>query len=162
MAHHPAMRRPLLLSRRDQHRRATTLVELLVIVALIALVSGLVLPPFKRGFDRLKTRAAAQETMTAFFTARASAIALGRRTAVVLDEARERVLVVAGGETLLVRAIGAGHGVKMTASRDSMAFFPDGLGLGGANLNVVLTRGAASDTVIVSREGRVKLGAKAR
>lgn len=156
------MRQPILPPHRDQRRRATTLVELLVIVALIALVSGFVLPPFKRGFDRLKTRAAAQETMTAFFTARASAIALGRRTAVVLDEAKGRVLVIAGGDTLLVRAIRAGHGVTMTASRDSMAFFPDGLGLGGANLNVVLTRGAASDTVLVSREGRVKLGAKAR
>lgn len=156
------MRRPILPWGRDRLRGATTLVELLVIVALIALVSGFVLPPLKRSFDRLKTRAAAQETMTAFFTARASAIALGRRTAVVLDEAKGRVLVVAGGDTLLVRAIRTGHGVTMTASRDSMAFFPDGLGLGGANLNVVLTRGAASDTVIVSREGRVKLGARAR
>lgn len=156
------MHRPILFRHRDRLRRATTLVELLVIVALIALVTGFVLPSFKRGFDRLKTRAAAQETMTAFFTARASAIALGRRTAVVLDEAKGRVLVVAGSDTLLVRAIRTGHGVTMTATRDSMAFFPDGLGLGGANLNVVLTRGAAADTVIVSREGRVKLGAKAR
>ena len=133
-----------------------------MVAALIALITGLVLPPFKRSFDRLKTRAAAQETMTAFFTARASAIALGRRTAVRLDEAKGRVLVLAGGETLMVRRVGTSHGVRMTATRDSMAFFADGLGLGGANLSVVFTRGAASDTVLVSREGRVKLGAKAR
>ncbi|MFL5561989.1 MAG: GspH/FimT family pseudopilin [Gemmatimonadaceae bacterium] len=144
------------------HARAATLVEMVVIVAIIALVSGFVLPPIKRGFDRLRTRAAAQETLHAFFAARANAIARGRRTAVILDVRGGRVLVVADGDTLLARAIGVIHGVGMTASRDSMTFFPDGLGLGGANLSVVVTRGSASDTVIVSREGRAKLGTRAR
>lgn len=145
-----------------RHARAATLVEMVVIVAIIALVSGFVLPPIKRGFDRLRTRAAAQETLHAFFAARANAIAQGRRTAVVLDVRGARVLVVADGDTLLTRAIGVIHGVTVTASRDSMTFFPDGLGLGGANLSVVVTRGSASDTVIVSREGRAKLGTRAR
>jgi type II secretion system GspH-like protein len=131
-----------------------------VVVALVALISGFVFAPFKRGFDRLKTRAAARETMTAFYSARAAAIARGQRTAVLLDEGRARVSVTANGATIMVRAIGAEHGVAMVATRDSMAFFSDGLGLGGANLRVIFTRGAAADTVIVSREGRVKLGAR--
>jgi Tfp pilus assembly protein FimT len=146
----------------DRRERAATLAELVVIIAIIALVTGFVLPPIKRGFDRLQTRAAAQATMQAFFAARANAIAQGRRTAVLLDARAARVVVVASGDTLFARAIGAIHGVAMTASRDSMAFFPDGLGLGAANVSVVLTRGAAADTVIVSREGRAKLGTKAR
>ena len=133
-----------------------------MIVALIALVCGLVLPPVKRGFDRIQTRAAARETMTAFFTARAAAIALGRRTAVMLDAGRARVVVISGADTLLRRDVGAARGVRMTASRDSMSFFPDGLGVGGANLSMIFVRGAAADTVFASREGRVKLGAKAR
>ena len=143
-------------------RRAATLAELLVVIAIIALVSGLILPPIKRGFDRIQTRGAAQATLQAFFTARANAIAQGRRTAVLLDRARTRVLVVAGSDTLMARSIGREHGVTMTASRDSMTFFPDGLGLGGANLSVVLSRGSAADTVLVSREGRAKLGVRAR
>jgi hypothetical protein len=36
------------------------------------------------------------------------------------------------------------------------------LGLGSANLSVIFRRGAAADTVIASREGRIKLGTKAR
>lgn len=148
-------------SGRDR-RLATTLAELLVVLALVALLTGLVLPPFKRGYDRLKTRAAAHEAMTAFFAARAGAISLGRRTAVVLDATNARVFVVSDGDTLMMRPVGAEHGVQMTATRDSMAFFPDGLGLGGANLSIIFARGAAVDTVLVSREGRVKLGAKAR
>ena len=156
------MRSHLLLPDRPSRRRAATLAELLVILALVALASAFVLPPFKRGFDRLQTRAAAQETMTAFFTARAAAIASGRRIAVVFDRRRSRVIVLSSGDTLMVRGVGDGRGVTMSASRDSMTYFPDGLGMGGANLMVIFRRGVAADTVLASREGRIKLGTKAR
>lgn len=139
-----------------------TLAELIVVVALIALVSGFVLPPFKRAFDRIQTRGAARETMMAFFVARAEAIASGRRTSVLMDATMARLLVVSGRDTLMIRPVGVEHGVSMTTTRDSMAFYPDGLGLGAANVSVIFARGAAVDTVIVSREGRVKLGARAR
>lgn len=139
-----------------------TLAEAIVVVTLVALMSGLVLPALKRGFDRIQTRGAAQEIMTAFFTARASAIALGQQTAVILDVRNARVLVVNRYDTLLLRPVGDEHGVAMTATRDSMAFFPDGLALGAANLRVIVQRGSASDTVIVSREGRAKIGTRAR
>lgn len=143
-------------------RAGWTLPELIVVVALIALVCGFILPPLKRGFDRIATRAAAHEVMMAFFTARAQAVALGVRSAVLLDAKRGRVLVVAGNDTLMMRPVAGSHGVTMVATRDSMTYFPDGLGLGGANLSVILARGRAVDTVLVSREGRVKLGARAR
>jgi Tfp pilus assembly protein FimT len=150
------------LPHRRSRRSATTLAELLVIIALIAAISAFVLPPFKRGFDRLQTRAAAHEAMTAFFTARAAAIASGQRTAVAFDRAQPRVIVLSAGDTLMVRDVGAGRGVTMSASRDSMAYFPDGLGMGGANLTVIFRRGGAADTVLASREGRIKLGTRAR
>lgn len=143
-------------------RGGWTFPELIVVLALIALVCGFMLPPLKRAFDRIATRAAAHEVMMACFTARAHAIALGVRVAVVLDARAGRVIVVAGRDTLLVRPVRATHGVTMLATRDSMTYFPDGLGLGGANLSVILGRGMAADTVLVSREGRVKLGARAR
>ena len=139
-----------------------TLAEIMVVVALVALLTGLVLPAFKRSFDRIHTRGAAQDVMTAFFTARASAIALGQESTVVLDARNARVLVVSRRDTLLWRQLGEEHGVVMTSTRDSMSFYPDGLGLGGANLRVIVTRGRATDTVIVSREGRAKLGTRAR
>lgn len=133
-----------------------------MILALTAVVSAFVLPSMKRGFDRLQTRGAAHDVMSAFFVARASAVARGRRTAVLIDAVRSRVIVVAAGDSLLVRDIGTGRGVAVTASRDSMTYFPDGLGLGAANMSVLLRRGSAVDTVIVSREGRVKLGSRGR
>ena len=148
--------------RRRELRDGWTLPELIVVVALIALLCGFVLPPLKRGFDRIATRAAAREVMMACFTARAQAISLGVRIAVLLDASAGRVTVVAGRDTLMTRPVGASYGVTMVATRDSMTYFPDGLGLGAANLSVILSRGKAVDTVLVSREGRVKLGARAR
>ncbi len=156
------MRSNLAVRPSTQPPSGTTLAEVAVVVAMIALITAFVLPPLQRGFDRIRTRGAAQDIMMAFFTARAAAIALGQRTAVVLDRRNGRVVVVSRGDTLLMRAVAAEHGVTLTATRDSMAFFANGLGLGGANLTVIVSRGSAADTVIVSREGRVKLGAKAR
>jgi hypothetical protein len=52
--------------------------------------------------------------------------------------------------------VGALYGVRLEPSRDSMAYAPSGLGWGGANLRVVVRRGAAADTVVVSRLGRVR------
>jgi hypothetical protein len=34
--------------------------------------------------------------------------------------------------------------------------------MGGANLTVIFRRGVAADTVLASREGRIKLGTRAR
>ena len=150
----PQPRRPL--------RAGFTLPEMVVAVALIGLVCGFSLPPLHRAFDQIATRGAAREVMMALFTARAEAISLGVRIAVLFDEKTGRVMVVDGRDTLMVRPIGATHGVTLLSTRDSMTYFPDGLGLGGANLSVILRRGSAVDTVLVSREGRVKLGARAR
>jgi hypothetical protein len=48
--------------------------------------------------------------------------------------------------------------VALEATRDSLAYGPDGLGVGAANLRLVLRRGAAADTLSVSRLGRVRAG----
>jgi hypothetical protein len=48
--------------------------------------------------------------------------------------------------------------VALEATRDSLAYGPDGLGVGAANLRLVLRRGAAADTLSVSRLGRVRTG----
>ena len=143
-------------------RRGTTLGELVVVLLVVALIASFVLPSLKRGFDRIAVRGAGRELLMLFFSARASAIARGRRTAVAIDAPRGRVRVVSYGDTLLARRVGAVHGVRLVATRDSMTYYPNGLAFGGANLSIVITRGSAAETLLVSREGRVKLGARAR
>jgi Tfp pilus assembly protein FimT len=143
-------------------KRATTLVELIVVVAVIGIATGFVLPPLKRGYDRLESRSAAHEAISAFFVARAAAIGQARPVAVDIDEDLARIVVVAGFDTILVVAPGRRHGVALTTTRPSMTYTTNGLGYGGANLRIILARGAAAETVLVSREGRVKLGARGR
>jgi hypothetical protein len=66
------------------------------------------------------------------------------------------VVVHAGADTLRRLHLRARHGVRLSASRDTMAYAPPGVGHGAANLRVILTRGRAADTVVVSRLGRVR------
>lgn len=133
-----------------------------MILAIVALIATLLLPSLARVYDGVQVRGAARDVMMIFFSARARAIDDARMTSVSLDATTGRVLLVARGETLLVRPVGVVHGVRIATSRPTATYFPDGLGRGGANLSIVLTRGAVAETVLVSREGRVKLGARGR
>jgi hypothetical protein len=65
-------------------------------------------------------------------------------------------VVHVGPDTVRHLALGARYGVRLAATRDSMAYVAPGLGHGAANLRVVLTRGLAADTIVVSRLGRVR------
>lgn len=98
---------------------------------------------------------ATQETAALLALARDHAIATGDRTAVRFDEAGTRVLVHVGPDTI---AVGDFHGSGLTlrATRDSLSYAPSGLGVGAANLRVVLARGTRADTITTSRLGRVQ------
>lgn len=131
-------------------------------LTLIGVALGMALPALKRGFDKIETRAAAQETLSAFFVGRASAIASGRPTDVMIDAPRQRVYVRTGSDTVLALDLGLRHGVGVASTRAYSTYNAAGLGYAAANLSVVLTRGSAAETVLVSREGRAKIGVRAR
>jgi hypothetical protein len=57
---------------------------------------------------------------------------------------------------LLRRDLAGAYGVRISASRDSMAFDARGLGLGAADLSLVARRGRAADTLFLSRLGRIR------
>jgi Tfp pilus assembly protein FimT len=135
--------------------RGTTTVELLVVLVIVSLMLVLGLPRLRGILDRVAVRGAATDAMAAFATARHLAIRRGTRVAVTIDEARATIRVVTRGDTTL-RALGEIHGVRLEATRDSMAYTPVGLGYGGSNLRLVLRRGRAAESVYVSRLGRVR------
>lgn len=136
-------------------RRGHTLVELVVGMGLAAVVLAIAVPSVARPLDRAAVHAATRDLAGALAAARDHAVATGRRTAVRLDPVRGRVVVHAGADTLERHNLATTWGVRLATSRESTAYAPNALGWGTANLTARITRGAAADTLTVSRLGRV-------
>jgi len=137
-------------------RAAFSTHEMMLVLLILGLLAAVGLPRAARQLDRIHARGAAAEVVSVLATARHAAIRQGRRTAVRFDRPRARVTVHAGSDTLLVRPLAGTHRVTLAATRDSLAYRADGLGFGAANTSIVVRRGAAAETVVVSRLGRVR------
>jgi Tfp pilus assembly protein FimT len=139
-----------------RRRTGTTLVEQMVILALVGLLAAMAFRAAGSFLDAIRVRAAAREARDVFASAREHAVASGVRTAVQIDPLTAQLVAHAGADTITVRSIKQLHGVALQSSRDSMAYSPSGLGYGASNLSLVLTRHLAAETVTVSRLGRVR------
>ena len=137
-------------------RRGVTLIEILVILVVVGALCGIAVPRLLRHLERTHVRHATREVVATLATARATAMARRAHVAAHFDVSRSTVVVVVDGDTIAVRAIGDVHGVRLHSNRDSTAYGPDGLGYGAANQTVVISRGRASDSVVISRLGRVR------
>ena len=137
-------------------RRAATLPELLLVLGLLGLVAAFALRAGAPLLDAARVRSAADELRSAYATARELAMLRSERAAVRVTPATGAVVVHLRTDTALRRPLGALYGVRLTTSRDSMAYAASGLGWGAANLQVVVARGAVAETVTVSRLGRVR------
>jgi len=137
-------------------RTAFTLVELMTALAIVGILSAIGMPRLAAMRDSAAVHGAATEIVTALAVARQIAIARGARVAVLLRPPPGSVTVAAGADTILSRSLRADHGVTLTATRDSIAYGPTGLGYGAANMSAIVRRGRATDTVVVSRLGRVR------
>lgn len=135
-------------------RPGTTLLELTVVLAILGLCAAIVLPRLGAQRDRVAVEAAAASVTGALTTARAAALRAARVTAMRFDTGNATIVVQADRDTLVHRQLGTVHGVRLVVSRDSIAFAPNGLGYGAANTQVIVVRGAAAETVTVSRLGR--------
>ena len=141
----------------DRPTRAAgfTLPELLVVLLLVSVVLGLAFVRLGAAADRAAVRAAASEAASIFGAARNAAIYRRAPVAVHIDTVSAMLLARADTIVLMHRDLRS-LGISMSASRDSMAFDARGLGVGAANLSLVLRRGRAVDTLFLSRLGRVR------
>ena len=137
-------------------RRGLTIVELLISISLFALLVTFITTRIGGRLDNLAVSSVAAEVTGAFAVARNAAIARGTYVTIRVDSTRKSVVVFAGADTLLQRLAGAVHRVNIASNRDSLAYNPLGHGYGASNQSIVITRGAAAETVVVSRLGRVR------
>ncbi len=128
----------------------------MVTVALIGALTSIAVPRASGVLDRVSVKGATQDVVLALSAARAAASRRGVYASFVADTRAGHLRVVSGGETLLDRDILHTRGVRLEASRESVTFAPGGLGWGAANTTIVVSRGMRSDTVVMSRLGRVR------
>ena len=148
--------RPACQRRGVRPRCGYSLLELVIVVTITGLAMAIAIPRGRRLLDRLAVRSAAGDVLATLGYARSIALSGGARVAVHVDSTTGTIRVRQGTTVLLSRGIAHAHGVRVTATRDSMVYDPRGLGRGAANLSLVVRRGAARETVFVSRLGRVR------
>ncbi len=134
-----------------------TLIELIVVLAILGVIVGLAVPRVAGWADRLAVLRAADEVMAFYHRARFAAVF--RSTRVRIAFAGDSISATAEGDSdsLLFWMRGPNRsGVALRASRSVIRLYPNGLGLGAANTKLVLRRGAAAESLTVSRLGRLK------
>jgi Tfp pilus assembly protein FimT len=148
---------PAPMQRTGPHCRwGYTLVELVIVLALVAAVCAIGIHTIGRQLDRVAVVNAIGEAAEAMARARDEALARHAMVSVHIDTA-ERILTLHTRDAQLARhALGHAHGVSLSTTRDSIVFDARGLGYGPANLSLVARRGSAAETLVVSRLGRVR------
>ena len=130
--------------------------EVAVVAAIIVLIGAIATPVLLRRLDRTKVRHVTSEVVSALALARTTAVARETRVSVIFDSTRSAIIVAVGQDTLIERMLGDVYGVELRSNRDSTVYGPTGLGYGAANQSVIIRRGSAVDTVVISRLGRVR------
>ena len=139
-------------------RRGLTLAELLVVLAILAVVTAVTLPRLAGFRDWIAVDTAAQEVITAIAVARSAAVMQGTRSRAVIAADSLRIdRWTEGAWADLHRWPGPDrHGVTLEVSTPVVVFEPIGIAWGLSNTTVVLRRGTRVATITVSRLGRVK------
>jgi prepilin-type N-terminal cleavage/methylation domain-containing protein len=137
-------------------RAGVTLAELCLVLALVGILASIAMTQVARYLERAATRAAVAEAASVVLRARDEAMAQRTPVSVRIDTATAALELSARGVVLSRAALGHAHGVTLSTTRDSLTYDVRGLGYGAANLTLVARRGAAAESLVVSRLGRVR------
>ena len=142
--------------------RGVTLLELVVVLAVVGILAGTIIPGSAALSDRLAVEHQAARVLVAYRSAWLAArsqqrIAILR---VCQDSLSIRTVPGAGSPDTLLAWLAPGPaagGVTLSSPAHTSVFGPDGLAMGLANARHVLTKGGARRQVVVSRLGRIRV-----
>jgi len=138
-------------------RKGFTLPELVVVLVIVGVILALAAPRLAGWLDWLAVDRAAEEIAAFHRTARFAAIMRSQRVRLDFSDDSLRATLEGPVESVFVRWPGpARHGVSLTASRPTIRFQANGLGLGAADTKLVLRRGAEAESLTTSLLGRLK------
>jgi prepilin-type N-terminal cleavage/methylation domain-containing protein len=135
-----------------------TLLEFVVVACIVGLLLAFWLPRASRLRDWIATERAARDVTTALAVGRHGAVmrATRARISFAADSIRIERLESQGWVPWWRTPGPASHGVLMEVSNPVVVFGPNGMAWGVSNTKIVLRRGSQSETITMSRVGRVK------
>lgn len=141
-----------------------TLVEMVIVFALIGIITAISLPKLANSTDALAVRSARQEVASYISQARALSIQSGRIASFVRNgNSIQLVVTTTSGTTSLFSSqnLGKGNGVTLAASpSDTITFDPRGVLLTGAystSPKIRVSRNGVQDSVCVVGWGKVSV-----
>ena len=139
-----------------RNRMGTSLIELMVVLALLGLLLGIAAPPASRWRDVLAVRAARDELASGLAMTRARATATGG-AALFLDASNGVFWIATGRGAGAVTDVGRRYGVSIEGADGVVEIRYDALGIGRlANRTLRFRRGRAESGLAVSAYGRVR------
>ena len=138
-------------------RSGFSLLELVLVLALLGLLLGVALPPLAGALDRIEVAAVASQIAAAHTRARMMAISGSRVVVLTIDSASLSIHLRGSTSHLWSDGGPALSSVSLSGPARSFTFSPEGFSLGLSNASLHLSRGSATRTVIVSRLGRVRI-----
>jgi prepilin-type N-terminal cleavage/methylation domain-containing protein len=138
-------------------RRAFTLVELMLVLAVLGILFGIAIPGLSLLLDRIEVEAAAAHIVAAHQRARLLAITHGQVVRLSIDGARIAIYPRTGSTPLWSESGPSDTRVTLAGGAHQFTFSPEGFTLGLSNASLQLARGISRRTVVISRLGRVRI-----
>ncbi|MEO5589783.1 MAG: GspH/FimT family pseudopilin [Gemmatimonadaceae bacterium] len=143
-------------NRHPHVERGFTIIELTIVLAIASILTAMIVPRAGTFIDKIEVRGAVTEIESLFSLARHAAIARGSQVTLNIDNTRGIILITAAADTIQSRPVGAAHKVTLSANRPGITYSPIGVGYGAANFTLLVSRNRTTDSVLVSRLGRVR------
>jgi prepilin-type N-terminal cleavage/methylation domain-containing protein len=138
-------------------RRGVTLVELVLVLALVGILFGMTVPALSLLLDSLAVHEAVSHIGAAHARARLLAIARGQVITLAIDSARIAISPRNDTIPLWSEEGPSAQRVHLEGAQRQFTFSPEGFTLGVSNASLQLSRGATRQTVVISRLGRVRV-----